>query len=155
MRIILVRHGDAGAYTLPDHERNLSPLGQAQAQQTAEWLAANYQPTLFIHSPYNRAQQTCAIIRDRFIGVPVRVNAHITPDDDAPFAVKDLSKTIDQLDDDSVVVIVFHMNIIAKVASILTGEAPDGFALAEARVYDTAVFAPDLADETARFVPAL
>ena len=29
MQLLLVRHGDAGAYTLPDHE-NLSALGQAK-----------------------------------------------------------------------------------------------------------------------------
>ncbi len=38
MKIILIRHGDAGAYTHPDSERNLSELGKRQANQTAEWL---------------------------------------------------------------------------------------------------------------------
>jgi len=51
MQLILVRHGDAGAYTLPDHERNLSALGQAQASQTAKWLAENFEPDHFIVSP--------------------------------------------------------------------------------------------------------
>jgi phosphohistidine phosphatase len=155
MQVILIRHGNAGAYTQPDHERNLSELGKAQAEQTAAWLAANYQPTLFIHSPYNRAAQTCDIVRANFADVPLLVNAHITPDDDAAFAVNDLANTLDTLADDSVVVIVFHMNIIAKVASIITGEAADGFDLAEARVYDTAVFAPGLATEISRFAPNL
>lgn len=152
MQVILIRHGNAGAYTQPDHERNLSELGKAQAEQTATWLAANYQPTLFIHSPYNRAAQTCDIVR---ADMPVLVNAHITPDDDAVFAVNDLANTLDTLADDSVVVIVFHMNIIAKVASIITGDAAAGFDLAEARVYDTAVFAPGLATEISRFAPNL
>ncbi len=41
MQLILDRHGDAGAYTLPDHERNLSALGQAPASQTSALLAEN------------------------------------------------------------------------------------------------------------------
>ena len=73
MKIILIRHGDAGAYTHPDSERNLSELGKRQANQTAEWLKGyaekNGSPDLFISSPYNRAVQTCQIIKQKFANV--------------------------------------------------------------------------------------
>ena len=66
MQLILVRHGDAGAYTLPDHERNLSALGQAQAHRPQRGFAENFEPDHFIVSPYNRAQQTLAKIQQFF-----------------------------------------------------------------------------------------
>ncbi|OBX78410.1 phosphohistidine phosphatase SixA [Moraxella atlantae] len=158
MQIILVRHGDAGAYTQPDSERNLSDLGRAQARQTADWLAQHYQPTLFIHSPYNRAEQTCEILHSALTNakdVPVWVNSDITPDDDAKQAVDSLAAQLEHVDnlDNACVVVVFHMNIIANVAAILTGNEPNGFSLAEARVLHTEVFAPELAEGVTRFVP--
>ena len=128
MQLILVRHGDAGAYTLPDHERNLSALGQAQASQTAAWLAENFEPDHFIVSPYNRAQQTLAKIQQFF-----------------PHALGELVGDC--------MVVVCHMNIIAKIAHILTDDSLEGFALAEARVYDMGILAPSLAAEIKRFVP--
>lgn len=148
MQLILVRHGDAGAYTLPDHERNLSELGTQQAAQTAKWLADHYQPDHFIASPYNRAQQTLAQIQQYFPEVPVTTYDGITPDNDADIAVDALGEFIGDC-----MVVVCHMNIIAKIASILTDEPLDGFALAEARVYDMGILAPSLAVEIKRFVP--
>ena len=148
MQLILVRHGDAGAYTLPDHERNLSELGKQQATQTAKWLAEHYQPDHFIVSPYNRAQQTLAAIQQFFPEVPVTTYEGITPDDDADIAVAALGDFIGDC-----MVVVCHMNIIAKIASIITDEPLDGFALAEARVYDMGILAPSLAVEVKRFIP--
>lgn len=153
MKIILIRHGDAGAYTHPDSERNLSDLGKAQAQQTADWLTKNHQPTLFISSPYNRAYQTCEIVKQAFPTVEHRIFEHITPEDNAKNAIDGLSNIINDLDENSCAVIVCHMSIIAKMAGILTGDMPEGFSLAEARVLEMDVFAPDLATETGRFVP--
>lgn len=157
MKIILIRHGDAGAYTHPDSQRNLSDLGKAQAHQTADWLNEyanqNGSPTLFISSPYNRAYQTCEIVKQGFADVEHRIFEHITPDDNANTAIDSLSDMINALPDDSCVVIVCHMNIIANMTGILTGDTPEGFSLAEARVLEMGVFAPDLATEISRFVP--
>ncbi len=157
MKIILIRHGDAGAYTHPDSERNLSDLGKSQARQTAQWLEnyakTNGSPTLFISSPYNRAYQTCEIVKQAFPSVEHIVFEHITPNDNAKNAIDGLADSINILPDDSCVVIVCHMNIIAKMTAILTGDTPEGFHLAEARVLETDVFAPDLATELSRFVP--
>ena len=112
MQLILVRHGDAGAYTLPDHERNLSALGQAQASQTAAWLAENFEPDHFIVSPYNRAQQTLAQIQQFFPHVPVTTYEGITPDNDADIAVDALGELVGDC-----MVVVCHMNIIAKIVN--------------------------------------
>lgn len=153
MKIILIRHGDAGAYTHPDSERNLSELGQSQAQQTADWLTQHYQPTLFISSPYNRAYQTCEIVKQNFSSIEHIVFEHITPEDNAKDAINGLADIINLLPDDSCVVIVCHMGIIANMVAILTDTTPEGFNLAEARVLETEVFVPDLAKEIDRFVP--
>ena len=45
------------------------------------------------------------------------------------------------------------MSIIAYMTAILTDTTPEGFHLAEARVLETEVFAPDLAKEIDRFIP--
>ena len=148
MQLILVRHGDAGAYTLPDHERNLSALGQAQASQTAQWLAENFEPDHFIVSPYNRAQQTLAQIQQFFPHVPVTTYEGITPDNDADIAVDALGELVGDC-----MVVVCHMNIIAKIAHILTDEPLEGFALAEARIYELPVIANGLAVQQQNFIP--
>lgn len=157
MKIILIRHGDAGAYTHPDSERNLSELGKSQASQTANWLKdyakKNGSPTLFISSPYNRAYQTCEIVKQNFPSVEHIVFEHITPDDNAKNAIDGLSDIINNLAENSCVVIVCHMSIIAYMTAILTDTTPEGFHLAEARVLETEVFAPDLAKELDRFIP--
>lgn len=161
MKLIFIRHGDAGAYTHPDHERNLSDLGKTQAQQTADWLKefakTNEKPDLFIVSPYNRARQTCDIVRQNFNDVPLQIYEHITPHDNAEQAIKGLDKIIETAHNENpnldCVVIVCHMSIVAYMVSILTGDTAEGFNLAEARVLETDVFAPNLATEITRFVP--
>lgn len=153
MKIILIRHGDAGAYTLPDNERNLSEIGKAQAQKTAEWLQQNTKPSLFISSPYNRAVQTCEIVKQPFPKITHQIFANITPDDSAQTAINGLADLLVNMNDDDCVVIVCHMNIIAYIAGLLTGEQPESFSLAEARIFEMMVFANGLATEIKRFVP--
>lgn len=161
MKVIFIRHGDAGAYTQPDNARNLSELGKAQAQQTADWLndfaKKNVTPDLFIVSPYNRARQTCDIVRQNFSDVPLQIYEHITPHNNADNAIKGLDKIIETAQNENpnldCVVIVCHMSIVAYMVSILTGDTVEGFNLAEARVLETEVFAPNLATEMTRFVP--
>lgn len=62
MQIIIMRHGDAGPMQLNDKERNLTLLGEKQAQQTGSWLNKYYHASkgieLALVSPYRRAQQT-------------------------------------------------------------------------------------------------
>lgn len=153
MKLILIRHGDAGAYTLPDHARNLSELGQSQAQQTATWLANHYSPTLFISSPYNRAKQTCEIVKQDFTDIPLTIVDNITPDDDPKIAIDTLGELLTNIDDNACVVVVCHMNIIAYMTSILTGEKPTGFQLAEARVLEMEVVAEYLGNQVGQFIP--
>lgn len=159
MKIILIRHGDAGAYTHPDSERQLSALGKQQAQLTAQWLAEQPKIDQYIVSPYHRAKQTQEVISDTLEKItqtkaPVSICDGITPDDSASTAVATLATLIDDelIIQEGVVAIVCHMPIIAKIDSILTGQAPTPFALAEARIYEGVVGA-DMAVPVASFVP--
>ena len=72
-RVLLVRHGqsvaNAGGRTT-DHVFNpLTDLGHTQARAFADRL--DCKPTLFVVSPFQRAQQTAEPLRERFPDVPV------------------------------------------------------------------------------------
>ncbi len=165
MKLILIRHGDAGAYTLPDHERNLSELGKAQATQTGQWLQryvadnieAGIKPIQFIVSPYNRARQTLETIlgQTTFKAPNVTICDAITPDDNPSLAVLNLSELISDkiVLEDGYLVVVCHMNIIAQIASILTARSEHGFGLAEARVYELPFLGAGDAYQIDGFVP--
>jgi broad specificity phosphatase PhoE len=72
-KIILVRHGQSVANSggrTADHDMNpLTELGRAQARGLLERLSCK--PTLFVVSPFLRAQQTAEPLRERFPDVPV------------------------------------------------------------------------------------
>lgn len=148
MRIILLRHGQAENDTRPDSARQLTDFGHQQAMQTAEYLLQHYNPDQFIVSPYDRAQQTLAELQLRAPNVPATTQANITPSDDAPTAFKALSQV-----EAECVVVVCHMSIIANLASLLTGESPEAFLLAEARVFEMDFVMSGMAKEIDRFVP--
>lgn len=149
MKLTLIRHGEAHpAVQGQDHSRPLTALGHQQAEQTAQYLKDIIQPDVFIVSPLLRAQETLAHVNAYFPDVPVLVYDGIKPDDDADTAIQWLS----QLDYQSVVV-VCHMNVIAYIDSILTGESIAPFSLAETRIYEQTVIADGLSTRLQYFVP--
>jgi probable phosphoglycerate mutase len=72
-RILLVRHGQsvANAGGIPtDHIANpLTELGHAQAKAFADGISC--EPTLYLISSYQRAQQTSVPLRQRYPEVPI------------------------------------------------------------------------------------
>jgi len=72
-RIILVRHGqslaNSGGKTADQVSNPLTELGRAQSRDFAERL--DCKPTLFVISPFLRAQQTAEPSRQRFSEAPV------------------------------------------------------------------------------------
>lgn len=149
MRLILVRHGEADPNRSGlDSARQLTDKGHQQAALTAQYIAENFQPDLFVVSPYIRAQQTLAHIQQKFPNVPMQVYKDITPDDPAAPALQWLSNLTQET-----VVVVCHMNIVAYITALLTEDVPEGFALAEARVFEHPVIMVGLSQEKARFVP--
>ena len=148
MKIILVRHGQAEDETRPDSARQLTDFGQQQAAQTAEYVTTRYHPDRFVVSPYDRAQQTLAEFQSRASQVPSTVQDNITPSDDARKALVDIAKI-----EAECLVVVCHMSIVANIAGLLTGEYPESFSLAEARVFEMDFVMSGMASEVDRFVP--
>ncbi|MDN5620630.1 MAG: histidine phosphatase family protein [Psychrobacter sp.] len=148
MKIILVRHGQAEDETRPDSARQLTDFGQQQAAQTAEYVTTHYNPDYFIVSPYERAQQTLAAFQARAPKTPSSVQDNITPSDDARQALMDIASIEAQC-----LVVVCHMSIVAHIAGLLTGDYPESFSLAEARVFEMEFVMTGMATEIERFVP--
>ena len=148
MKIILVRHGQAEDETRPDSARQLTDFGQQQAAQTAAYITTNYKPDRFIVSPYDRAQQTLAELQARLPAIPATVQDNITPSDDAHSALTDIANI-----EAHCLVVVCHMSIVANLASLLTGDYPESFSLAEARVFEMNFIMSGMATEVDRFVP--
>lgn len=148
MQVILMRHGEAENQSRPDSARQLTAFGQQQAAQTATYIMANYTPDYLVVSPYARAQQSLAPLQSRTAPLPVKVQDNITPSDDARTALLALAHI-----EAECLVVVCHMSIVAYIASLLTGESPESFALAEARVFEMPFMMSGMATEIARFVP--
>ena len=148
MKIILVRHGQAENESRPDSARQLTDFGQQQAAQTATYITTHYHPDRFIVSPYDRAQQTLAAFQSRAPKIPVSVQDNITPSDDARQALIDIANI-----EADCLVVVCHMSIVAYLAGLLTGDYPESFALAEARVFEMEFVMIGMATEVDRFVP--
>ena len=148
MKIILMRHGQAEDETRTDSERQLTDFGQQQAAQTADYIIENYTPDCLVVSPYTRAQQSLDELQSRAPNVPVVVQDNITPGDDARAS---LTKIADI--EANCLVIVCHMSIIANLAALLTGNSPEGFSLAEARVFEMDFVLAGMASEVDRFTP--
>lgn len=148
MKIILMRHGQAEDETRPDSARQLTDFGQQQAAQTADYITAHYKPDYFVVSPYVRAQQTLAQLQLHMPNVSSTVQDNITPSDDARTAIAELANI-----EAECLVVVCHMSIVAYLASLLTGDSPESFALAEARVFEMEFMMAGMAHEVDRFVP--
>lgn len=148
MKIILVRHGQAEDDTRPDSARQLTDFGQQQAIQTAAYVTTHYAPDRFIVSPYKRAQQTLAAFLAQTPDTPSSVQPNITPSDEARQALADIADI-----EAECLVVVCHMSIIANIAGLLTGDYPESFSLAEARVFEMDFVMTGMATETDRFVP--
>ena len=148
MKIILVRHGQAEDESRPDSARQLTDFGQQQAAQTAEYVTTHYRPDCFVVSPYDRAQQTLAAFQARAPKVPSTIQNNITPADDAREALVELADI-----EAECLVVVCHMSIVAHIAGLLTGEYPESFSLAEARVFEMDFVMGGMAHEVDRFVP--
>lgn len=150
MKIILMRHGQAESYANVDSDsaRKLTDFGQAQALETANYLAEHYQADMLVVSPYVRAQQTAAQVNGCFSALSPVTQDNITPEDDAREALKTLGEH-----ESDCMIVVCHMSIVAHIAALLTGDYPESFALAEARVFETEFVMMGMATEIDRFVP--
>ena len=164
MKLIFIRHAQAGAYCADDAGRDLTDFGQYQAKEMAEHLSRHHTVDLIITSPYNRAKQTATILSQALNHQPsppafVTLN-NITPDDDPKAGIDGIDDVITKHFKDKdichkTIAIVCHMPIISKMVAILDADGLPApmFDLAEYRVLMTDVIAPELAVQAERFSP--
>lgn len=161
MKLILMRHGQAGAYTSPDSQRELTQIGIKQAKLTGAYLAKHHYPNLCIVSPYIRAQQTLEHVLSQLKPqhpIQTVICPKITPDDDAKLALHSLSQIIEEQGyekPEDTVLVVCHMPIISHLASIID-QSYESFSLAEARIFETedmALASMGVSKEIDRIVP--
>lgn len=148
MQLILMRHGEAERVTRVDAARQLTARGQQQATWMSGHLLERYRPEVFLVSPLLRAQQTLAPFRAALPHVPVHILDSLKPDDDATIAVDDLARFAG-----ACVLVVCHMNIIADMAALLTGDAATSFDLAEARIFEQELILPNLSTPRGQLLP--
>lgn len=75
MKIWLLRHGQAHAEARSDAERELTDYGRSEVRQSLEHLRGRSLGAIFV-SPYVRAQQTAALVRD---GLALNNELHTVP----------------------------------------------------------------------------
>lgn len=158
MKLILVRHAQAGPYCADDAGRDLTIVGQKQAQQSAQTLLEKYTPELIICSPYNRARQTAEYIYHETVAngnIPKqKILNEITPDDDPVQALNSISRFLqEEYAQIQTVVVVCHMPIVAKMAALLEEQDLMPFELAEYRVFEAPAVAISFATLCGQFIP--
>ena len=154
MRLYLIRHAEAAAHE-DDSARELTELGWAQAQLTADWLCTQVSgPVQLLASPLLRAQQTASVMQQAFGLLQFETHDELASDGDMLRAEHVLSLALrDGIDE---LIVVSHMPLIASLCQWLsegvlsTGEA---FGLAEVRVLEAQVIAPGIATEITRYTP--
>ncbi|MDR6179231.1 phosphohistidine phosphatase [Pseudomonas sp. SORGH_AS 211] len=91
MRLWLLRHGEAEARAPSDEVRELTAAGRAEVLRSAMQLQ-NAEPRLILASPYVRAQQTAALVRQQLgWSGEVRSVAWATPDGEPERALAELA----------------------------------------------------------------
>ena len=132
-RLALLRHAQAGARDIPDHERALAPQGRRQCPQVAEHLRdVGLLPELVLCSSAVRTRETWELV--------ARVLPEATPEvrvlDELYLGeVGDVLGALAEVSDDvGSVIVVGHEPTMSETAAWLAGPGSDAGALALARV---------------------
>lgn len=130
MRIFIMRHGEAQNFAPSDAERPLTPRGEAQSRQMAEWLAQQLDGQLAMAwvSPYLRAQQTWQTMTDA-LPAPAKLMTveDITPYGDAEDVAAYVKAVVD-LERPETLVIVSHLPLVGYLtAELVVGMQPPMF----------------------------
>lgn len=113
MRLWLLRHGQAQADAHSDAARELTAHGRDEVRQTIEHLHGR---ALNIYaSPYIRAQQTAALVRDALaVQTPLQTAAWLTPESD----LRDSLARLQHLAGDEIL-LVSHQPFIGALGGLL------------------------------------
>lgn len=113
MKLYLLRHGEAEAYSLTDESRELTERGKEHAQMAANWLAKVIDgPVSLWASPYLRTQQTAQPIADA-LAIDITHHQCLTPGMTAQKVVNEL------IDEEGSIILVTHLPLVGRLASLL------------------------------------
>jgi len=149
MKLLIMRHGEAGWHT-QDDQRELTDAGRQQVARVAALLAeSDSRPELIWCSPLVRARQTAAIVAER-LNCPIEEKLFITPDDDP-------ARCLDALlaNTASPLLLVSHMPLVGSLTSLLIDGHRRGaaFMTAQAVLLDMPIAGPGCADLKNQFFP--
>ena len=121
MDLLLWRHAEAEA-GFPDSERKLTPRGEKQAKQMAEWIRRHAPKNLrIISSPAVRCQQTA-----KTLGRPFETDIRLGVDHAASDVVATFAPAISDADERSNLLIIGHQPNLGRVAAkLLAGQEAD------------------------------
>ena len=116
MKLWIMRHGEAEPLKGDnDRQRGLTSRGQHQAQASAEWLRAQGVAGLsVIVSPYQRAQETAAIVADVIPAARIESLALLEPSGDPRKVTAWLASR-----EETELLLVSHMPLVGQLVSWL------------------------------------
>lgn len=130
MRLLLVRHADAGDRDpdrWPDDSRRpVTARGRRQMRRTARWIRRRaLVATGLLASPWTRAWESARILSERGAGpAPVTVAALAAPPD-----LTALQAALGRPPGDAVLILVGHQPWLGALAALLLTGRPDGLAI--------------------------
>ena len=112
MKLWILRHGEAEPHARRDADRNLTEHRRQQVLRSAAHLMGQPLDCILV-SPYVRAQQTAALVRDALgFSAALKTVTWLTPESDPKFAVS-------QLPDAGNVLLVSHQPLVGDLISLL------------------------------------
>lgn len=151
MKLIIMRHGEAGWHTL-DQERELTDAGRMASAKVARDIAeSSWCPSVLWSSPLVRAQQTAAIVSE-VLNIPaIDTRPFITPDDDPGLCLDELLHISDP---GQTLMIVSHMPLVGALSTLLVDGHRRGipFMTSQAVVIDLPIVGPGCGDLKSQFL---
>ena len=118
--ILIMRHGEATPMQADDASRNLTSVGQQQAEKMGLWLQASHAPCALLVSPYIRAQQTAAGVKKHNAFLFEETCSDIVPEGNPQIATDYLETLIAMHPECDTWLVVAHMPIVSYLVDQLS-----------------------------------
>lgn len=117
MKIYIMRHGEAGYAAPSDAERPLTAFGKQQSIAVAKWLKSQHIEFDFaLVSPYLRAQQTLAEIKQIIAVRAIETNNWLVPSGDSAIIAASMAAIPEKFKS---VILVSHLPLVGYLVSDL------------------------------------
>ncbi|MBB1506291.1 phosphohistidine phosphatase SixA [Pseudoalteromonas sp. SG41-1] len=118
--ILIMRHGEATPMQADDASRNLTSVGQQQAEKMGLWLQVTHTPTALLVSPYIRAQQTAEGVKKHNAFLFEETCSDIIPEGNPQIAADYLETLIAMHPQCDTWLVVAHMPIVSYLVDQLS-----------------------------------